>query len=79
MHIQSGIHLLTPHRPALQHLALTIKGYGESGALPTTTLMHSRSYFNALETMWLPIHFFSNKGENEEEKKKKLDPFLPHL
>lgn len=55
MHIQSGIHLLTPRRPALQHLALTIKGYSGSGALPKTTLMHSRSYFNALETIWLTI------------------------
>lgn len=55
MHIQSGIHLLTPRRPALQHHALTIKGYSRSGALPRTTLMHTRSYFNALQIMWLII------------------------
>lgn len=55
MHIQSGIHLLTPRRPALQHHALTIKGYSGSGALSRTTLMHTRSYFNALQIMWLII------------------------
>lgn len=45
MHIQSGIHLLTPRRPALQHLALTIKGYSGSGAL-------SKTSFNALTLLF---------------------------